>query len=174
MMIPLLFLLFLATIAAYQLRFAVRRKPARAWQEVLSQLEQINMQGMELVADGYLQPSSHQLEIEPPVMWELLGGDEGLKRMRANAASMLELAVIAEQWNRVEGTIVAEMLRRDALRIHRAIRRIRFGFLWSGESVRAAFHLQEAAASYCLMRGRLLGLYHNAHIALVPQLEAAL
>ena len=174
MMIPFLFLVLLAAVAAYQFRFAVRRKPVRAWQEVVAYLERLNMKGMELVADGYLQPDSHQLEIEPPIMWELLGGSEGLKRMRANAALMLELAVIAEQWNRVEGTIVAEMLRRDALRIHRSVRRIRFAFLWSGESVRAAFHLQEAAASYCLMRGRLLGLYHNAHIALVPKLQAAL
>ena len=175
MIVSVLLVVLLASAAAYQFRFAAKRRaPARAWREIVSKLERVNMQGLQLIAESYLQPDAQQLSLEPPLMWELAGGDEGLRRLTANAALMLELAVVAEQWNKVEGIIVAEMLRRDALRLRRAVRSIRFSMLWSGASVTAAFHLREAVASYCLMRGRLLGLYQNAHIALVPALEVAL
>ncbi len=175
MIVPILLLFLFTAVAAYQLHFMDRRrKPARAWQEILLKFEPVNMEGLQLIADDYLHPSSNQLQIEPPVMMEMVGGDEGLKRLLRNAGLMLELAVLAEQWNRVEGIIVAEMLRRDAVRIRRAARQIRWDTLWSNASVRGAFQLQEAISSYCLMRARLLGLYANAHIALVPHLEAAM
>ena len=41
-------------------------------------------------------------------------------------------------------------------------------------SIYTAFNLQEVASSYFLMRGRLIGLYHNSHSALLPRLEATL
>ena len=175
MIVPvLLFLLFLL-VAGYQLRFAgLRRKTGRTWQEILPRFELVNTEGLQLIADYYLNPGRDQLGLEPPVMMEMVGGDEGLARLTRNAALMLELAVLAEQWNRVEGLIIAEMLRRDAVRIRRAVRRIRWDILWAGSSMSGAFYLQEAASSYCLMRARLLGLYGNAHIALLPHLEAAL
>ena len=174
MIMPALLLLLFALVAAYQLRFLRRRKPGRAWQAILSEFKQVNMDGLHRIADPYLQPSSDQLRLEPPLMLELAGGDEGLKRLTVNAGLMLELAVLAEQWNRVEGVIIAEMLRRDATRIRKAVRRIRLDMMWTNSSVSGAFHLQEAVSSYCLMRARLLGLYANAHIALVPYLEAAI
>ena len=127
-----------------------------------------------MIADGYLHPDAKELRLEPSMMWELVGGGEGVKRLSTNARLMLELAVVAEQWNSVEGVIVAEMLRRDALRIRKAVRQVRLGMLWNGTSLSAASHLQEAVSSYCLMRGRLIDLYQNAHIALVPGLEAAM
>ncbi len=175
MMVPLLLLSLFAAVMTYQLHFAARRRrPARAWQELVAKLERVNLDGLQLIANCYLRPDAEQLRLEPPVMWELVGGDEGVKRLSTNATLMLELAIVAEQWNQIEGAIVAEMLRRDAIRLRRAIRHIRLGMLWSGGGVSAVFHLQEAVSSYCLMRGRLLGLYQNAHIALIPQLEAAL
>ena len=66
------------------------------------------------------------------------------------------------------------MIRRDALRVSRAAFRIQADFYIYGDSLHAAFRLQEIAASYCLMRDRLLGLYENSHVGLLPQLEAAL
>ena len=165
-----------AIIAGHQLGFMGRRRrmKRRTFGEVLNCLERVNFDALRLIADCYLQPDEQQLRIEPPIMWELVGGHDGLKRLRTNAELMLELAMIAAQWNKDEGPVIAEMLRRDALRIRKAVARIRRGMLWNGASVTAAFHLQEAVSSYCLMRGRLVGLYHNAHIGLLPQLEAAL
>lgn len=168
-------LLLLVFAALYQLRFAARRRrPAQTWQEILVRLEQVNTEGLQSIADGYLHPDGKQGRLEPPLMWELVGGDEGLKRMGVNAGLMLELAALAEQWNETEGIIVGEMLRRDALRLRRAVRRIRWGMLWDGAGRSAAFQLEEAASAYWLMAGRLLGLYRVAHAGALPALEAAL
>ena len=175
MIVPLSLALLLLFVAAYQLRFLVqRRKPTQTWQEILSQVEPLDVRGLQLIADRHLQPDAHQLSLQPSTMWELVGGMEGMKCLQRNSELLLKLAVIAERWNEVEGIIIAEMLRRDALRIRKAVRCIRVGMLWNGASVSAAFHLQEAVSSYCLMRGRLLGLYRNAHVALVPEFEAAM
>ncbi len=175
-MIVLLLTLLLGGITIYQFRFAtIRRRPViRAWQQVLSKLEKVNVDGLQLIAGCYLQPDQNQLQMEPPDMWEIVGGLDGIAQLNTNATLMLELARVAEQWNREEGLIIAEMLRRDAARIRKSTMRLRFILLWSSDSARAPFHLQEAVSSYCLMRSRLFGLYHNAHIALLPQLSAAL
>ena len=47
----------------------------------------------------------------------MLGGREGLRRMRENAKLMLILAAHAQQWNFDEGVIVTERMRRDAVRL---------------------------------------------------------
>ncbi len=175
MTIPLLLTVLLISVAVYQVRFtARRRKYARTWQEVLSRLEHLNIDGLRLIADNYLHPDEQQLRLEPEMMWVLAGGMEGMKQLLKNAELLLELAVIAEQWNQVEGIIIAEMLRRDTVRIRKAVRHIRMAVLWNGTSLNAPFHVQEAVSAYYLMRGRLLGLYRNAHVALVPEFEAAI
>ena len=66
------------------------------------------------------------------------------------------------------------MMRRDARRVNAAISWIQLGFLTRVGLVRSAFQLQEAISSYCLMRGRLLGLYALGHAGLLPRLETAL
>ena len=89
--------------------------------------------------------------------------------MNTNAQSMLDLAVYAAQWDRVEGRIVGEMMRRDAVRLKRATRYIRAAMVSEKAAKFAAFELQEAAAAYHLMRGRLHGLYESVNIGLYSQ-----
>ena len=43
----------------------------------------------------------------------------------------------------------------------------RWGLMYLG------MELQEAIASYCLLRARLLGMYPECHAGLVPKLSAA-
>ncbi len=175
MVFLLMLVLLMAAVATHQLGFVRgRRRSDRSFEAVLESVERVNVEALHLIADCYLRPDAAQLRVEPPEMWELVGGEAGLKRLRVNAALMLELAMIAERWNGEEAPVIAEMLRRDAVRIRRATTRLRLGSFWGGASVSAAFHLQEAVSSYCLMRQRLLGLYQNAHIGLVPQLQASL
>ncbi len=176
MMFLILLLTMFAVVAGYQVQFTVRRRrlAARSWEEVLARVEPVNVPGLRAVADCYLQPDKDQLRIEPGMMWDMLGGLEGVSRLKLNAAVMLELAVFAERWNGEHGPVVSEMIRRDAVRLDRAVTRIQLIYLFHLSFLRAPFYLQEASASYYLMRGRLLGLYHNSHIGLLPRLEAAL
>jgi hypothetical protein len=111
-------------------------------------------------------------------MWLMLGGREGLRRMRENAKLMVLLAAHAQQWNFDEGVIVTERMRRDAVRLRSSIRRIEFALTFNIVMRRSAtlipFHLHEAASAYYLMRQRLLALYQTSHSGLYPRLAEVL
>jgi hypothetical protein len=159
-----------------QVRWAIHRRQLmwQSWDTLLDRVERVDLNGIRAIADCYLQPDRDQLRIEPNEMWALLGGLEGVNRLRRNAAVMLDLAVYAQRWNDTEGAVISEMIRRDSIRLNRAVTRIQLTFFFGLGFVRAPFHVQEAAASYYLIRSRLLGVYQNSHIALVLRLEAAL
>jgi hypothetical protein len=69
-------------------------------------------------------------------------------------------------------------MRRDALRLRRAVLRVEVGFLpfalLRQFYIRTPFHIQEAAAAYYLMRQRLLALYASSHSGRLPALAAIL
>ena len=149
----------------------------RTWNELLAEVEFIDFRGVSLVARDYLDPRKGQIELEPQEIWNLLGGDEGLRTMRANADRLIALAAFAQQWNLDESVIVAERMRRDGLRLRRAVRRVQLGMLsqivTGRHWVEVPFQLQEAASAYYLMRQRLLALYETSHVGLHPQLAQA-
>ena len=158
--------------AASQGAFYLKRRTLqqRSWSDLLASVQAVNVEGIAEIADCYLHPSSTQLRLEPTQMWEMVGKSRGLQALRANAQAMLDLAVYAAQWNRVEGRVVGEMIRRDGVRLNRAIQQIELAAIAHIGVKFAAFELQEAAVSYHLMRERLLGLYQVAHIGLYPPL----
>jgi len=164
--------------AAFQSQRKVIRLTERGWNDLLAKLEQVEFVGLQAVAKDYLDPRASQIKMEPQELWTLLGGYEGLRRMRVNADLMLALAAHAQDWNFDEATIVAERMRLDAARLRRAMWRIELGCLqyfalrrfW----MRMPIQAQEAAAAYYLMRQRLLSLYASSHAGLYPRLAEAL
>ncbi len=154
------------TAATYSQRKAIRLT-ARGWDDLVAQVERVEFSGLKTVARDYLDPMSSQIELEPVKLWEMVGGHEGLRRMRSNADLMLALAAHAQDWNFEEAVIVAERMRLDASRLRRALWRIELGSLpyvvlrrfW----LRIPIQVQEAAAAYYLMRQRLLSLYAGSH-----------
>ncbi len=176
------FSLFLCVLAGLTISAIYARRSSvclggRDVQTLLAAVEPLDLEGLTCVALDFLEPRSGQTSMEPEVIWHMLGGDLGLRRMRANADLLLALAALAAQWNDAEGTIVAERMRRDALRLRSACRQIHWGMLSqliSGRHwVSVPFQLQEAASAYYLMRQRLLALYQTSHVALLPQLVQA-
>jgi len=176
MMYCLLLLSLLILVAVFQVRWFYRRRrlAQSTWESLLSRVQPMNVAGLQAIYECYLQPDHEQLRIEPEEMWWIVGGLEGVANLKANAEAMLDLAMYAERWNADEGRVISEMIRRDAVRLNRAVLRIQLGFLFQFGFSRAPFYLQEAASSYFLIRSRLLGLYHNSHIALVPHLVEAI
>ncbi len=175
MFFTLLFAIALSGLGYFAYVGYQRRKLAsRSWGDVLGNLEPVDLDGLRRIADSFLQPDKNQLGIEPAEMWKIVGGLEGLNRLKTNAWAMLHLAVFAERWNCEQGIIVSEMIRRDAVRLNRAIIRIQLGVLFQFGFVRSPFYLQEAVAFYYLIRSRLVGLYQISHVGLIPCLEKAL
>jgi len=168
----------LFTIAAAASHKRAHQLSNTSWEELVAMIEPVASESITFVALDHLAPSKHQLEIEPPAMWELIGGLEGLQRMKKNASVLFALAVFAERWNFQEGVIVAERMRRDGLALRRAVRSIEWGLMrqlfFKTHLMRLPFHLHEAAASYYLMKQRLLALYETSHAGLYPQLAASL
>ena len=154
--------------------FKRRMVMSQSWDSILARVESVELDGIRRVAECYLNPDRHQLRIETDEMWRLLGGLEGINRLQKNADAMLELAIYAQRWNDTEGPVIAEMIRRDALRVRRSVTRFQLTYVLGFGFIKAPFYLQEAAAAYFLMRGRLLGVYENGHVGLIPRLQAAL
>jgi hypothetical protein len=176
--------LLLGVVVGCLLALAIRsqvsalRIDRRSWKDLVSQLKRIEFERITSVARDYLEPRQGQISLEPAEMWLMLGGREGLRRMRENAKLMLLLAAHTQQWNFDEGVIVTERMRRDALRLYHAIRRIEFALAFHFVVRRSAnlipFHLHEAASSYYLMRQRLMALYQTSHAGLYPRLAEVL
>ncbi len=143
------------------------------WDELVARLKPVPMAGVSTVALDYLHPMRGQLRIKPVELWTLIGGDEGLRRMYANADVLIALADFAQLWNMEEGIIVAERMRRDGIALRRATFKLSLSVV-AGESLYGPFNVQEAATAYYLMRQRLLALYETSHIARHPQLAAVL
>jgi hypothetical protein len=165
-------------VAAIRTQISTVKVNRRSWTDLVSAIERIEFERVKSVARDYLDPQEGQIALEPTDMWLMLGGREGLRRMRQNAKVMLLLAAHAQQWNFDEGVIVTERIRRDALRLQAAIRQIEMALMLHRVMRRSAtlipFHLHEAASSYYLMRQRLLALYQTSHAGLYPRLAEVL
>jgi hypothetical protein len=159
-------------------RLAHRKQSQRDWHELVAGVQSIDFKGVSEIALDYLTPHRGQIDLEPERIWKLLGGYEGLRKMRENAEIMLSLAAYAQQWNFEEGTIVTERMRRDAALLRRSVRRVELGMIPSILFRRFRFTLpldaQEASSAYYLMRQRLLSLYETSHECRYPMLAAVL
>lgn len=166
---------FVVVVLALQARFVLRERALKttSWDQLLGRVEHMDVDGLRQIADCYLDPTTEQLRIEPGVMWSTVGGLAGICRLEENARAMLDLAMYAERWHDLNGPVISELLRRDAARIRKAVRKIQFSMLTRRGLVYIGFELQEAIASYCLMRARLLGMYGECHAGLLPRLAEA-
>jgi hypothetical protein len=159
-------------------RHSSRKLAQLDWNELVARLYRLNMVELSAVATDYLTPHRGQIDLEPDVIWQFLGGYEGLKRMRENAEIMLALAAYAQRWNFEEAVIVTERMRLDAASLRRAVRRVELGMipacLLRYFRLTLPLHAQEASSAYYLMRQRLLALYETSHMSRYPTLVAAL
>ncbi|MGI4854814.1 MAG: hypothetical protein ACRYF4_12305 [Janthinobacterium lividum] len=159
-----------------QVRFILRRRrlSRTTIQELLGRIQPVNLDSISEIAINFLNPSRRQLDLEPPAMWVGVGEMPGLGALIENSAAILDLAAFASRWNNVEGRVVAEMVRRDGVRLRRAVWKIQLATYFGLGRVFAPFQLQEAVSAYYLMRCRLLGLYQVAHIGMYPRLAEVL
>ncbi|HTD96441.1 MAG TPA: hypothetical protein VK627_05910 [Edaphobacter sp.] len=144
------------------------------WDELLAQLQPVQADGVMTVALNHLVPTKEQLKLEPEMMWNMLGGLEGLLRMRQNGRILVALAAYVERWNYDDGVIIAERMRRDGLLLKRSVFRVMVETFMGRRTIRIPFYLLEAASSYYLMKQRLLALYESNQAGLYPRLAEAL
>ncbi len=151
-----------------------KRLAACTWDELVAKLHPVESNGVMTVALNHLVPERDALNLEPQKMWILMGGLEGVQRMRENGRILVALASYVERWNFDEGIIIAERMRRDGMQLRRAVTRIMLATFLGRQRMRVPFYLQEVASSYYLMRQRLLVLYETNHAGLYSRLAEAL
>jgi hypothetical protein len=152
----------------------------RDWNDLLSKVPPISVAAVTAIGDEYLNPTPHQLGLEPVDIWHSVGGLEGIRRMRRNARIMIALAAYAQRWNFTESVIVKERMQQDALHLQRATLQVilRTVFRTSRNAGvlpgRAVFYLHDSVGAYHLMTKRLLTLYRTSHAGLYPRLAEVL
>jgi hypothetical protein len=151
-----------------------RRFRTAKWDDLVAQLESVPRIAIEQIALDHLQPEASHLKYGPAELWTMIGGMDGLCRLRHNAGLLIALAAYMRQWNFTEAVIVAELIRHDSHLLKRAVFRIQmesaFHMLFGRGLKRTPFYLRQASSAYYLMRQRVLVLYQNHQFVLYPQL----
>jgi hypothetical protein len=170
--ILLCFCLAAAGIVYYSI--AAHRVRAATWESLVAQIQKVNLPGLEQVALSTLQPKPNQSRLDSTETWELIGGLDGLEKMRSNSPILIALAAYAQRWNLPEAIQVAEQMRRDSTQLKKALRHIRLGLVLHRHPSGQPFYVRDATAAYYLMTRRLLTLYQTYHEELLPRLARAL
>ena len=164
--------LLLVSIVIVLARFIIANRKARveSWHIIVGRLVDVDMESLREIGDCYLNPRGGQLRFQPREMLDKVGGLSGLTRLEHNANVMLDLARHAERWDDDNGRAISEMVRRDAVRVKRGIRRVRWAYVAQVGILNSALDLQETVATYGLMRERVLDLYAGCHAGRLPWL----
>jgi hypothetical protein len=173
-----IFVMSLIAIAAYYYRRA-RNSTQNDWESLLSRLTRVDRSSIAEVALDVIDESGQQRNdqgsaiLEPPQIWKLLGGMEGIEALEANSRVLIDLAFYLQQWY-PEALVVAEQLRLSAREIEWQVGRLR-GAAQTGK-LESAFpmYAQRAAAAYYLMTQRLLDLYEQGNPPRLAALQKAL
>ena len=172
------FLVLLIAIAVYYYRRA-RNSAQKDWDSLLSRLTTVDRSSIAEVALDIIDESGQQRKdedcaiLEPPEIWKLLGGIEGLEALEANTAVLIDLAFYFQQ-RYPEALVVAEQLRLSAREIEWQVKRLK-GAAQTGKLEHAfPMYAQRAAAAYYLMTQRLLDLYEQGDPPMLAALQKAL
>ena len=167
------FVTTLIGVATYFLLRA-RRISRNAWSALLGRLQQIDRDKLAVVALDLLDENDlHQQQLEPELIFEMIGGMNGLNALENNCDVLIDLATYVQKWY-PEALLLAEDLRLNAREIKWHIGRLR-GASQTGH-LREQFpqYAQRAVATYYLMTRSLLVLYEGVQIPEFADLQRAI
>ena len=173
-LIVLITLALILVLGLWRSTIKSRRLSLLTWNELAGKLQPVHRDGIRRLALEHLEPAVADAGRRPDEIWEMVGGIDGLTRMRENADVLIALASYAQRWSNDESVLVAERMRRDGLALRRAVVGLGIGVTCGYGGARASAYVHEAATSYWLMRERLLALYKISHGGIHPILEDAL
>jgi hypothetical protein len=173
-----IFLVALIAIAGYYYSRG-RRSSEAGWEELLAQLARIDRDNIAQVAldlvdeSGRPRQSEDAANLEPPQLWRLIGGLEGLELLEANSKVLINMAFYVQQWY-PEAIVIAERLRLDARELKWHVNRLKGAAQKGNLQVSFPFYAQHAVATYYLMTRRVLGLYEAGNFSMLAELQKAL
>ncbi len=170
----LLFVALLATLLRYYVR--ARRSAETSWEDLLKQLTWVDRDAIARVARDVLDdpgdPGAEEssFALDPPEIWKLLGGLDGLNVIEHNCHVLVELAAYVQRWY-PEALVVAEQLRLNAREIEWHVGRLKGAALTGNLQTSFADYAQRAVATYYLMTQHLIELYEHGNLPGLAELQ---
>ena len=164
-----IFVVLLLSISVFFLQRA-RRVRRSTWPALLGRLKRIDRDKFAAVALDLLEESPPQAELDPGLIFDMVGGLEGLSALEQNCDVLIDLATYVQTWY-PEALELAEELRLNAREVQWHIGRLR-GASRTGH-LRAQFpiYAQRAVATYYLMTRSLLILYEGMEVPGFAELQ---
>ncbi len=166
---------FLVAIIATATYFLVRaRRAARtSWMAILAKLQRIDRDKFATVALDLLEERENQPQLEPAVIFDMIGGMEGLGALEQNCDVLIDLAAYVQKWY-PEALEIANELRLNSREIKWHIGRLRGASQTGHLYEQFPQYAQRAVATYYLMTRSLLVLYEGGRVPGFAELQQAI
>jgi hypothetical protein len=161
----------LISVAAYYLMRA-RRASKNAWKLLLGRLTQIDRDKFAAVALDLLEDREAQ-QLDPDVIFDMIGGMNGLTALEQNCDVLIDLATYVQRWY-PEALQLGEELRLNAREIKWHVGRLRGASQTGHMREQFPMYAQQAVATYYLMTRSLLVLYEGVHLPEFAELQRAI
>ena len=168
-LLTILGILLLLTVVRSQGRD--RRISLMTWNDLATALQPVKAEGITALARDHLEPEGKQEKRAPDEIWAMVGGVDGLIRMKENSNIFIALASYAQRESFEDDTMAAARMRRDDLALRRAVLGLALGKAFGYGKSRVSLYVHEAASAYYLMQRRLLALYRASEPGLYPVLD---
>lgn len=166
-----------AALLHYHLRS--RRSAGATWEDLLHRLVWIDRDAITTIAldavseEGGSRPQGDCFALDPSVIWNLLGGLQGLEVIERNCEVLVELATYLQRWY-PEALIAAEQLRLNAREIEWHVGRLKGAAQTGNLEASFAAYAQRAVVIYYVMTRHVLTLYGHANFPKIAELQQAI
>lgn len=166
------FVSILVGVSAYYLLRA-RRASRNAWTILLGRLREIDRDKFAAVALDLLEDRDVQQQLDPALIFEMIGGMDGLDALEQNCDVLIDLATYVQKWY-PEALQLAEELRLNAREIKWHIDRLRGASQTGHLREQFPMYAQQAVATYYLMTRSLLVLYEGVQLPEFAELQRSI
>ncbi len=167
-----IFVVLLVSVSVFFLLRA-RRVHRSTWPALLGRLKRIDRDKFAAVALDLLEENPPQAELDPSLIFDMVGGLEGLTALEQNCDVLVDLATYVQIWY-PEALELAEELRLNAREVQWHVSRLRGASRTGHLREQFPLYAQRAVATYYLMTRSLLVLYEGVEVPGFAELQRTL
>jgi hypothetical protein len=174
-----LVLILVLTSVAWHFLLRARRSTQLNWESIVQRLVWVDPKivakiALDLVHEpGQADEASGREGLEPARIWEMIGGLEGLQKLKTNSQILIDLATHLQRWY-PDALVVAEELRLDARELEWHIGRLEGAAGTGNLEISFPFYARCAIATYYRMTRQLLALYQGKNSPYFAELQKAI
>jgi hypothetical protein len=150
-----------------------RRSSRNAWMILMGRLKQIDRDKFAAVALDLLEEREARQQLDPDLIFDMVGGMDGLDALEENCDVLIDLATYVQKWY-PDVLQLGEELRLNAREIKWHIGRLRAASQTGHLRDQFPQYAQRAVATYYLMTRSLLVLYEGVQLPEFAELQQAI